>query len=152
METDYAAQQGPIIFADLLAAARDPGLAWEPFREGIEICRIYDVPGGPSAAFLRYAPGASLARHEHRGFEHVFVLTGSQVDDSGRHEAGAMLVHPPGSSHAVTTSTGCVVLAVWEKPVAFVPPEGGEATSACNGKPLAGATKLARTVRGESKR
>src|SRR5258705_2057779 len=109
MESNHAARQCPIFFPDVFAAARDPGLAWEPFREGIEICRIYDVPGGPSAAFLRYAPGASLARHEHRGFEHVLVLAGSQVDDSGRHEAGAMLIHPPGTSHTVTTTTGCVV-------------------------------------------
>jgi len=114
----------PQIFADLFTAVRDESLPWRPFRQGIEICPLYDQPGGASAAFLRYAPGARLQRHQHRGYEHIFVLSGIQTDDHGEHRVGAMLVHPPGSSHAVSTTLGCVVLAVWEKPVLFLPDEG----------------------------
>jgi anti-sigma factor ChrR (cupin superfamily) len=110
----------PQIFADLFASARG-SLPWQPFREGIEICRLYDQPGGASAAFLRYAPGARLQRHRHGGYEHILVLSGSQSDDNGEHGVGAMVIHPPGSSHAVTTRAGCVVLAYWEKPVVFLP-------------------------------
>lgn len=113
----------PRIFADAFASARDGSLPWQPFRQGIEICRLYEEPGGASAAFLRYAPGARLQRHQHVGYEHIFVLSGSQTDDHGEHRAGAMLIHPPGSSHAVSTTPGCIVLAVWEKPVLFLPDE-----------------------------
>src|SRR5438067_7513067 len=111
--------RAPLIFPDLAARAADGSLEWEAFREGIEISRIYHTPGGASAAFLRYAPGARLERHEHGGYEHIFILHGSQVDDLGEHRAGALLVHPPGTSHAITSRDGCIVLAVWEKPVTF---------------------------------
>ena len=113
----------PHIFADVFASAADGALPWQPFRQGIEICRLYEEPDGASAAFLRYAPGARLQRHRHRGYELIFVLSGSQTDDHGEHRMGAMLVSPPGSTHAVSTSQGCVVLAYWEKPVLFLPDE-----------------------------
>jgi anti-sigma factor ChrR (cupin superfamily) len=110
-----------LIFADLLQAATDGSLRWERMREGIEIARLYATPdGGPSAALLRYTPGARLQRHEHTGFEHIFVLAGSQVDDSGEHHAGALLIHGPGTSHTISSKHGCVVLAVWERPVRFL--------------------------------
>ena len=109
-----------MIFPDLLAAATDGAVRWEPMREGIDIARLYTTPdGGPSAALLRYRPGARLARHVHTGFEHIYVLSGSQVDDSGEHRAGALLIHGPGTSHTIASKHGCVVLAIWERPVRF---------------------------------
>jgi anti-sigma factor ChrR (cupin superfamily) len=114
-------EAAPIVFTDLAAMACRPDLEWEPFRPGIEIVRLYSSPTEAASAFLRYAPGASLGRHVHRGWEHIFVLSGSQTDDHGHHRAGAMLVHPPGSTHATRSEEGCIVLAVWEKPVAFLP-------------------------------
>ena len=115
----------PMVLADVRASAGDPARRWEPFREGIEISRLYTNPGGPSAAFLRYAPGASLERHEHTGYEHIFVLSGAQRDESGEHSAGAVVIHPPGTSHAVESREGCVVLALWEKPAVFGPAAAG---------------------------
>lgn len=107
-------------FDDLLAAATDGTLTWETLRPGIEIARLYVTPdGGPSAALLRYAPGARLARHEHVGFEQIYVLSGSQTDDSGEHRAGSLLIHGPGTTHAIHSTRGCIVLAMWEKPVRF---------------------------------
>jgi anti-sigma factor ChrR (cupin superfamily) len=97
-------------------------LTWETFREGIEISWIYKTgaPDGPSAAFLRYAPGSSVPRHAHRGHEHILVLEGSQTDENGRHDAGTVVINPPGTAHSVVSEDGCVVLAVWEKPVSFL--------------------------------
>src|SRR4051812_22510991 len=114
---------GPVrlIFPDLLAAATDATLKWERLRDGIDIARLYTSgEAGPSAALLRYAPGARLARHEHTGYEHIFILAGSQVDDGGEHHAGALLIHGPGTSHSIASKHGCLVLAVWERPVRFV--------------------------------
>lgn len=111
---------GPRAFARVLAAADDASLEWEPFRPGIEVHWLYQAPSGARAALLRYAPGAALPRHRHAGFEHILILSGEQADDVGRHPAGTLLVHPPGTSHAIVSEGGCVALAVWEKPVEFV--------------------------------
>ena len=43
-----------------------------PFRAGIEIYRLYgDGMTGPTAALLRFEPGASVSLHEHTGYEHI---------------------------------------------------------------------------------
>jgi anti-sigma factor ChrR (cupin superfamily) len=97
------------------------GIAWQPFRPGIEILRLHgDTAHGPSSALLRYAPGAQLACHVHTSHEHIVVLSGSQRDERGVYTAGSVIVNVPGSQHSVTSDEGCVVLAVWEAPVRFV--------------------------------
>jgi anti-sigma factor ChrR (cupin superfamily) len=80
---------------------------------------LYYTPNGPRSAFLRYAVGARLPAHAHVGYEHIIVLSGSQSDHSGLHGPGAMIINPPGTSHAVYSAIGCLVLAIWEKPVVF---------------------------------
>ena len=93
---------------------------WQPFRDGIDAAWLYqNGPHGPAAAYLRYRPGARVPLHWHAGYEHVFVLDGAQSDDSGRYAAGSLVINPPGSSHAVVSEEGCVVLVVWERPVVF---------------------------------
>lgn len=112
-----------LIVSDLLESAANGSVNWEPLRDGIDIARLYSTPGsGPCAALLRYAPGAKLERHEHTGYEHIFILSGSQIDDAGEHHAGALLIHGPGTTHAITSKQGCIVLAIWEKPVRFCTP------------------------------
>lgn len=106
-----------MILRDLFSGQKLDSEQWEPFREGIEIRWIYRIPDGCAAALLRYAPGASLGRHLHAGFEHIFVLRGSQIDDNGEHGPGTLLIHAPGTTHAITSPHGCIVLAIWEKPV-----------------------------------
>jgi anti-sigma factor ChrR (cupin superfamily) len=92
--------------------------AWEPFREGVEIARLYGgASEGPAMALLRYAPGARVPKHLHRGLEHILVLSGAQRDEGGEHRVGSLLVHGPGTTHSVTSEQGCVVLAIWERPV-----------------------------------
>lgn len=103
------------------AAALDAQRHWEPFRPGIDISRIYgDGHTGSAAAFLRYQPGASVALHRHVGYEHVLILAGSQTDHNGVHEAGTLVINPPGSHHQVVSAGGCLALVIWEQPVVFV--------------------------------
>jgi anti-sigma factor ChrR (cupin superfamily) len=111
----------PIILENLFGPnCNYDALDWKPFRAGIGIVRIYGTPHqGPSAALLRYAPGARLPHHSHTGYEHIIVLSGSQVDENGRHNEGAVIINPPGSGHSVSNERGCVVLAIWEHPVVF---------------------------------
>jgi len=102
----------------LSGAWRD--LAWQRLRDGVEVAWLYQNGAhGPSAAYLRYQPGASVPLHWHAGYEHVVVLEGSQSDDNGRHGVGSLVINPPGSSHDVVSEEGCVVLIVWERPVVF---------------------------------
>lgn len=118
---DNALQEsGPLMLKNLFLLPDLTGVTWEKFREGIDIHLLYKTAGGPSAALLRYQPGAALQRHVHIGYEHIVVLRGSQVDDAGVHDAGTLLVYLPGTSHSVSSPKGCVVLIIWERPVSFV--------------------------------
>ena len=89
--------------------------AFGPFRDGVEICRLW--PGMPEIALLRYAPGAAVPRHWHRGMETVLVLDGVQSDERGDYPAGSLVVNPEGTAHSVSSAGGCVVLIQWERPV-----------------------------------
>ena len=69
---------------------------------------------------LRFQPGAKVPRHAHTGYEHIIVLSGSQRDDRAEYEAGAILISPPGTDHAIVSDEGCIVLALYNAPVSFV--------------------------------
>jgi anti-sigma factor ChrR (cupin superfamily) len=98
-------------------------LDWEPFRKGIEVSWIYRTgPDEPSAAFLRYEPGARAPHHLHAGTEHVLVLRGSQRDLAGVHGTGSLVVNQPGTPHDVVSDDGCLVLIIWAKAVVFKTP------------------------------
>jgi anti-sigma factor ChrR (cupin superfamily) len=105
---------------ELRAMALSPRLPWSRFAPGVEIHRLWGAPHGRSGALLRYAAGASVPRHRHEGTEHIYVLIGAQRDERGEYAAGAHVVNPPGSVHAVSSPDGCVVFVVWERPNTFL--------------------------------
>jgi anti-sigma factor ChrR (cupin superfamily) len=91
---------------------------WRFFREGIDMARLYGVADqGPSAALLRYAPGAKVPVHIHHDIEHILVLSGAQSDEDGSYEAGTLLIHGSGTRHSVVSAQGCIALAIWLSPV-----------------------------------
>ena len=93
----------------------------KPFQPGVDIYRLYgDGISGPTAALLRFRAGGRVPLHEHTGFEHIFVLSGSQVDENSRAETGMLIINPPGTSHSILSEAGCIVLAIYEKPVKFL--------------------------------
>jgi len=110
-----------IALRELFGASQDfSAFAWQPFRPGVEICRLYGGDGGgASAALLRYAAGARIERHEHVDYEHIIVLAGSQRDEHASYPAGSLLIHGAGTGHSVVSDEGCVVLAIWNSPVVF---------------------------------
>ena len=96
-------------------------ISWEPFREGVDIHRLYgDGKTGPAAALLRFREKGRVPLHQHQGWEHILVLSGSQRDEFGTIEAGTLRVHAPGTSHRIISEAGCIVLAIYEKPVTFL--------------------------------
>ena len=109
------------VAASVLDPALWPGLTWEVLRPGVDVHWIHSAgPDAPAAALLRYQPGADVPFHEHVGTEHILVLQGSQEDDSGTYPAGTLVLNRTGTRHAVRSPQGCVVLALWERPVRFV--------------------------------
>lgn len=94
--------------------------SWEPLCEGVYTATLY-VSGDDScrAALLHYLPGATVASHEHRGFEHIVILHGSQQDGEHIYQAGDLVIHKPGTAHSLHSTEGCIALGIWEKPVAF---------------------------------
>jgi len=96
-------------------------MTFAPFRPGVEICWLQQ--GAPAVALLRYAPGAAVPLHRHDGLESVLVLDGAQSDQNGRYGAGSLILNRPGTTHAVWSDEGCVVLIQWERPVHFLEPE-----------------------------
>jgi anti-sigma factor ChrR (cupin superfamily) len=97
-------------------------VAFEPFREGVDIHRIRHAD--PAVALLRYAPGASVPRHRHGGLETVLVLEGAQTDERGHYPEGSFVLNPPGSAHSVWSDQGCTVLIQWERPVEILDEAG----------------------------
>ena len=98
-------------------------LPWLPFLPGVDIYRLYgDGETGPTAALLRFQAGARVPLHEHTGYEHILVLAGSQGDENCRSETGMLIINPPGTSHSVLSENGCIVLAIYEKPVKTLAP------------------------------
>ena len=111
-----------LVFPNLPERLSRADLPWKPLRPGVDIFRLYggaEGDDGPSAALLLYAPGATVPEHTHPGHEHIYVLSGSQSDDSGTYGAGSLVVNRPGTRHAVRSEHGCVVLIIWERSVVF---------------------------------
>lgn len=120
----FSENSSALIWPDLLNLGKNPErLAWKPFRPGVEIHYLYgDGQQGSAAALLKYAPGAKVPKHEHTGYEHIIVLAGGQRDHQGHHQAGTLVINPPGTQHDVVSDEGCLVLIIWEKPVQIKDP------------------------------
>jgi anti-sigma factor ChrR (cupin superfamily) len=104
---------------DIVKHADD--LPWQYFHDGVDIHRIYgDGVTGPTAALVRYRRAARVPMHLHAGWEHILVLAGSQTDQNGTIGPGTLRIHPPGTYHSVVSEAGCIVLAIYEKPVKFL--------------------------------
>ena len=107
------------IMLDSLIGRRDwDELVWEAFRPGVRIHWLYRTDEeGPAAALLRYEAGAAVPLHEHLGWEHILILSGSQFDGQRHHAEGALLISAPGTRHAIQSDGGCIALAIWQRQV-----------------------------------
>jgi predicted ChrR family anti-sigma factor len=116
-----ADELGSIVLRNLFALNRHSDvIQWEYFREGVEIYRLFTDESGCSTALLKYEPGTSVPAHEHTGYEHILILEGDQSDEQQQYRRGDLLISRPGSTHSIRSTTGCIVLAIWEKPVRFI--------------------------------
>jgi anti-sigma factor ChrR (cupin superfamily) len=101
--------------------AHQDEIPWQPYKNGVDIFRLYgDGITGPSAALVRYREHGEVPLHEHPGYEHILILSGSQRDENGISKEGTLVINAPGTRHKVHSDAGCIVLAIYEKPVQFV--------------------------------
>jgi quercetin dioxygenase-like cupin family protein len=123
VEPDSLPKYPRIEIADLFQIANHPErIAWQPFQDGIEIHRLYgDGKSGPTAALIRFHKAGRVPAHLHTGYEHIIVLAGTQRDQNSTATAGTLMINPPGTSHSVVSEAGCIVLAIYETPVQFLP-------------------------------
>jgi anti-sigma factor ChrR (cupin superfamily) len=63
------------------------------------------------AAMARFEPGAKLPRHKHIGDELLFMIEGSNFDESGELRTGNMAYFPSGCTHTVISKIGHTAIA-----------------------------------------
>jgi anti-sigma factor ChrR (cupin superfamily) len=88
-------------------------IAWVDVMPGVQQKPVWqDKETRRRAALVRFEPGAKLPRHRHLGDELIFVIEGSNADESGEVTAGNMNYRPNRCVHTVTTRNGATVLAL----------------------------------------
>ena len=108
-----------------LAAAADLGgappsrnfnlseIAWTEALPGVRQKAIWqDKETRRRAALVRFDPGAKLPLHKHVGDELIFVIEGSNADESGEVLTGNMNFRPNGCTHTVSTKNGATIFAL----------------------------------------
>jgi anti-sigma factor ChrR (cupin superfamily) len=87
-------------------------IAWVDALPGIRQKPIFsDKETHRRVVLARFEPGAKLARHRHVGDEVVFVIEGSNADESGELVVGNMNYRPNGCVHSVWSTNGATALA-----------------------------------------
>jgi len=87
-------------------------LAWKEPIPGVRQKPIWeDKATKRRAALVRFEPGAKLAPHRHIGDEFVFVIEGSNADETGELHVGNLSYRPNGCTHSVWTKNGATAIA-----------------------------------------
>lgn len=88
-------------------------LPWNDAMPGVRQKPIWhDKETKRRAMLVRFEAGAKLPLHRHVGDELIFVIEGSNADESGEVMTGDMNFRPHGCEHTVTTRHGATVLAL----------------------------------------
>jgi len=84
---------------------------WRPRAvAGVERIELYSEPSFPERIHLtRVAAGVSVGPIEFPAGEEILVLEGAFDDEYGSHPKGAWLCFPAGSSHTLSTESGCTL-------------------------------------------
>jgi len=92
-------------------AIRTESMPWrETKRAGVSVRPLYSQPGFVDSVRLeRWQPGTRLGRVDYRHGAELLVLEGAFTDEEGAFGRGTWLRLPRGSSHAPSTTEGCVL-------------------------------------------
>jgi anti-sigma factor ChrR (cupin superfamily) len=103
-EIGDAPRSQTIVLSDIPWSEGIPGVKQKPIWQ--------DKATKRRAALARFEPGAKLPLHRHDGDELIFVIEGSNADESGEVVAGNMNYRPNGCVHSVWTKNGATVFAM----------------------------------------
>lgn len=97
-------------------------LPWKPTpTPGIDMkILVQDEDTGLLTALFRWAPGTTLALHEHVEIEQSYVLEGEFEDDDGVYRQGNFAWRPKGHRHVARSPKGALVLCFFLKPNKFL--------------------------------
>jgi len=88
-------------------------LPWADAMPGMRVKPIWsDKETKRGAVLVRLEAGAKIGLHRHLGNELIFVIEGSNADESGEVLTGNMNYRPDGCVHTVWSKNGATVLAV----------------------------------------
>jgi anti-sigma factor ChrR (cupin superfamily) len=87
-------------------------LPWTSPMPGVSQKAIWsDAASKRRAVLARFEPGAKLPLHKHVGDELIFMLEGSNFDESGEVRVGNANYRPNGCTHTVSSKNGGTALA-----------------------------------------
>jgi anti-sigma factor ChrR (cupin superfamily) len=92
-----------IVLSEMAWTEAMPGVLWKPFWS--------DPTTHRRAIFARFAPGAKLPRHKHMGDELLFMIEGSNFDETGELRTGNLAYFPNGCTHTVVSKNGHTAMA-----------------------------------------
>jgi anti-sigma factor ChrR (cupin superfamily) len=101
-EIGNAPRSQTIVLSDIAWADAIPGVKQKPIWRDKETKR--------RASLVRFEAGAKLPLHRHVGDELIFIIEGSNADESGEVMTGDMNFRPNGCTHTVTSRHGATVL------------------------------------------
>jgi len=86
---------------------------WSDVMPGVRQKQVWqDKATRRRAAIVRFEPGTKLPLHRHVGDELIFVIEGSNADESGEVLTGNLNYRPNGCVHSVTSRNGATLLAL----------------------------------------
>jgi anti-sigma factor ChrR (cupin superfamily) len=87
-------------------------IAWESIIPTIKAKMIWSDPATKRRAMMaRWEPGAKLPRHKHIGDELLFMIEGSNFDESGELRTGNVAYFPSRCTHTVVSKIGHTAIA-----------------------------------------
>ena len=97
-------------------------LPWGEALPGVRQKRIWEDKASKRRAMLvRFEPGAKLPAHRHVGDEFVYVIEGSNADETGELHVGNLSYRPYGCEHSVWTKNGATAFALVTGGVEMIP-------------------------------
>lgn len=88
-------------------------IAWVEALPGVKQKPIlHDEAASRRVSLARFDPGARLKPHRHNGDELVYVIEGSNADESGELVAGNLSYRPNGCTHSVWSVNGATAIAI----------------------------------------
>lgn len=94
-------------------------LKWSRFGP-VSRARVINNENEIRANLLHIGKGASISRHQHKGYELTLLLEGSFSDENGRYHKGDFILLDGADAHAPYSEKGCLCYVVQNAPLHFV--------------------------------